>query len=78
MAVRDKSPTYRKRNEEIMETVDGKALPTRHRIEIKVSEEQKDVIVRGAEIARQGISEFVRAAADRAARELIAQRKKNG
>lgn len=43
----------------------------RHRIEIKVSEEQKDLIARAAEIARQGISEFVRAAAERAARELI-------
>jgi len=61
-----------------LETVDGKAPATRHRIEIKVSEEQKDVIVRGAELARQGISEFVRTAAERAARELIAQRKKNG
>ncbi len=45
-----------------MVTVDGKALPTRHRIEIKVLEEQKNVIVPGAELARQGISELVRAA----------------
>ena len=64
------------RNEELMETIEGKAATTRHRIEIKVSEEQKDVIVRGAELAKQGISEFVRTAAERVARELMAQQKK--
>lgn len=43
----------------------------RHRIEIKLSAEQKDLIVRGAAAAKQGISEFVRAAAERAARAVL-------
>ncbi len=49
--------------------------PTRHRVEIKLSEEQKDLIARGAALARQGISEFVRSAAERAARDLIAAKR---
>jgi uncharacterized protein (DUF1778 family) len=44
---------------------------TRHRIEIKVSESQKDLITRGAAAAKQGISEFVRLAAERAANEAL-------
>lgn len=44
---------------------------TRHRIEIKVSEAQKDLITRGAAAAKQGISEFVRLAAERAANEAL-------
>lgn len=44
---------------------------SRHRIEIKLSAEQKDLIVRGAAAARQGISEFVRSAAERAATEAL-------
>ena len=43
----------------------------RYRIEIKVSAEQKDLIVRGAAAAKQGISEFVRSAAEKAAREAL-------
>jgi uncharacterized protein (DUF1778 family) len=44
---------------------------SRHRIEIKVSEVQKDLITRGAAAARKGISEFVREAAERAATEAL-------
>jgi uncharacterized protein (DUF1778 family) len=47
------------------------APKTRHRIEIKVSETQKDLITRGAAAAKQGISEFVRQAAERAANEAL-------
>jgi len=53
-------------------------MPIRHRIEIKVSEQEKDLIVRAAGLAKQGISEFVRSAVERAARELIAKREKTG
>jgi uncharacterized protein (DUF1778 family) len=55
-----------------------KSMPIRHRIEIKVSEQEKDLIVRAAGLAKQGISEFVRSAVERAARELIAKREKTG
>ena len=41
--------------------------PKRNRIEIKVSETQKDLIVRGAAASGKGISEFVRLAAENAA-----------
>jgi uncharacterized protein (DUF1778 family) len=47
--------------------------PTRLRIEVKVSEEQKDIITRAADIAKQGVSEFVRSAAERAARDLLSK-----
>jgi len=46
---------------------ESKLTATRHRIEIKVSEEQKALIARAAEAAKQGISEFVRSAAEKAA-----------
>jgi uncharacterized protein (DUF1778 family) len=48
--------------------------PSRHRIEIKVSKEQKDMIARGAALAKQGVSEFVRRAAELAARDLISKK----
>lgn len=44
---------------------------TRHRIEIKVTEAQKELITQGAAAVRQGISEFVREAAERAAAEAL-------
>lgn len=50
---------------------DGKPSSPRHRIEIKVSAEQKDLIVRGAAVAKKGVSEFVRSAAEHAAREIV-------
>ncbi|HEV3155622.1 MAG TPA: DUF1778 domain-containing protein [Candidatus Baltobacteraceae bacterium] len=53
-----------------METQERRSL-TRHRIEIKVSEEQKTLIAEAAALAKQGMSEFVRAAAESAAKELI-------
>lgn len=56
-----------------MENVE-KDRPTRHRIEIKVSEEQKALFNRAADVSRQGVSEFVRCAAERAARELLARK----
>jgi uncharacterized protein (DUF1778 family) len=60
----------------IMETGNGQGeRPTRQRIEIKVSEEQKETIVRAAALANQGVSSFVRDAAERAARELISKRR---
>lgn len=49
---------------------------TRRRIEIKVSEEQRNLITRGAALAKQGISEFVRTVAEREARDLIARERK--
>ena len=54
-----------------MDEAQAKSTTTRHRIEVKLSAEQKDLIVRGAAAAKQGISEFVRAAAERAAREAL-------
>lgn len=57
-----------------METTNGEpGRGSRHRIEIKVSKDQKDTIVRGAALAKQGLSEFVRSAAERAARDLISK-----
>jgi uncharacterized protein (DUF1778 family) len=47
--------------------------PTRHRIEIKLSEDQKETITRGASLAKQGVSEFVRSVAEKAARDLISK-----
>jgi uncharacterized protein (DUF1778 family) len=49
--------------------------PIRHRIEIKVSPEQKELIKQGAALAKQGVSEFVRSAAESAARELMLRKK---
>jgi len=46
----------------------------RHRIEIKVSAEQKELIARAAAFSKTGISEFVRTAAERAARETLSRR----
>jgi uncharacterized protein (DUF1778 family) len=52
--------------------MDGTApARSRHRIEIKVSEGQKDLITRGAAAAKQGVSEFVRLAAERAANDAL-------
>jgi len=50
------------------------ARPIRHRIEIKLSAEQRELIDEGAALAKQGVSEFVRSAAERIARELISRR----
>ncbi len=47
---------------------------TRHRIEIKVSEAQKDLISRAAAAQGKGLSEFVRTAAEAAARDAVARR----
>jgi uncharacterized protein (DUF1778 family) len=46
-------------------------MPSRHRIEIKLSAEQKDEIVRAAQARREGVSEFVRLAALAAAKEAL-------
>lgn len=43
----------------------------RHRIEVKVTGEQKDLIARAAAASRKGISEFVRDAAEKAAQETL-------
>ncbi len=52
--------------------MDETAQPkSRHRIEIKVSADEKDLITRGAAAAKQGISEFVRLAAERAAKDAL-------
>ncbi len=50
-----------------------KQRPTRHRIEIKLNKEQMELIVRAADAAKVGTSEFVRAAAERAAREFLSK-----
>lgn len=42
----------------------------RHRIEIKVSREQKALIAEGAALAKKGLSDFVRSAAEKAALDL--------
>jgi len=59
-----------------MET-DGKAAPVRaiarHRIEIKVSDSQKDLIARAAEVKGKGLSDFVRSAAEEAAKAALAK-----
>lgn len=51
---------------------------TRYRVEIKVSEEQRELFTRAAAISKQGLSEFVRAAAERAARDVVAASKTHG
>lgn len=57
-----------------MEARYGERDPTvRHRVEIKLSADQKDTIARGAAIAKESFAEFVRRAAERVARELIAK-----
>ena len=43
----------------------------RFRIEIKVTEAQKDLIFRAAAQQKQGMSEFVRASAEKAARDIL-------
>jgi len=47
---------------------------TRHRIEIKVTEAQKDLIARAAAARKQGVSEFVRSCAEKAAAEILKAR----
>ena len=57
--------------------MEDKASPStvvRYRIEIKISGEQKKLITEAAAAARQGISEFVRNAAEHAARDLLSKR----
>jgi hypothetical protein len=61
-------------NDSFMESTEQAAKPARHRIEIKLSEHEKALIVQGAELAGKGVSAFVRDAAERAARELISER----
>jgi hypothetical protein len=61
-------------NDGFMESTEQAAKPSRHRIEIKLSEQEKALIVQGAELAGKGVSAFVRDAAERAARELISER----
>ena len=48
---------------------------TRHRIEIKVSESQKNVIAQAADISKVGVAEFVRRAAEQTAMQVISGRK---
>ena len=48
-----------------------RTTPSRHRIEIKLSPEQKDLIARGARARGLGISEFVRLAAAAAAKAAL-------
>ena len=55
-----------------MET-EEKARTLRHRVEIKLSEEQKALIARAAALTKQGLSEFVRYAAESAAREVVSR-----
>jgi uncharacterized protein (DUF1778 family) len=54
-----------------MSTETTKVKRDRYRLEIKVSEEQKGLIARGAAAAGKGISEFVRSAAEKAATEAL-------
>lgn len=49
----------------------GPPTSGRHRIEIKVTEEQKDLITRAAAAQKLGMSEFVRTCAEKAAREIL-------
>ena len=56
-----------------MEDRASSAKRDRFRIEVKVTEAQKELITRGAVATGQGISEFVRAAAESAAREALAR-----
>lgn len=57
-----------------MEKTEQATKPTsRYRIEIKLSEQEKALIVQGAELAGKGVSAFVRDAAERAARAAISQ-----
>jgi hypothetical protein len=43
----------------------------RFRVEIKVSEAQKELIIRAAAVSKQGLSEFVRISAEQAARKVL-------
>jgi uncharacterized protein (DUF1778 family) len=58
-----------------MENSEQTPSASRYRIEIKVSREQKELITLGAAAAKQGISQFVRSAAEEAARRALASRK---
>lgn len=58
-----------------MENTEQASRPaSRYRIEIKLSEQEKALIVQGAELTGKGVSAFVRDAAERAAREVILER----
>ena len=54
-----------------MEDSDTQSKSARYRIEIKLTAEQKELITRGAAASRLGLSEFVRNAAERAARDVL-------
>lgn len=45
----------------------------RYRIEIKLTEAEKDLIARGAAARKQGLSQFVRSAAEDAARAALGE-----
>lgn len=62
---------WRVREGEHMTMDDKTSRATRHRIEIKVSEEQKTTIARAAERSGVGVSEFVRRAAENAANAVL-------
>lgn len=52
------------------------APPTRTprlRIEVKVSQEQKDLFEEAAALSKQGVSEFLRSAGERIARDLVSK-----
>jgi len=59
-----------------MEAIDSKLTTARHRVEIKLNADQKEVITRAAALTKKGLSEFVRAAAERDARAIVAEHEK--
>ena len=56
-----------------MEISEGKRTGSRHRIEIKFSEQQKTTISQAAAISKKSLAEFVRDVAERAASEIVAK-----
>jgi uncharacterized protein (DUF1778 family) len=48
---------------------------TRYRVEVKLSQDEKNLISKAAALSGVGISAFVRGAAERAAREVVSARK---
>lgn len=47
----------------------------RHRIEIKLSQDQKELIVSAAAMENVGVSEFVRSASEQAARKVLSEKR---
>ena len=60
-----------------MENNEPATTPARCRVEVKLSNQERALIVQGAELTGEGVAAFVRSAAVRAARDVISERLKD-